>query len=243
MHEQQPLTNMKNKNMPNKILTLLTVSLLSFIVIACNKPAEDPKAVANKYWQLLQAGNIAEAEKLVSTNSKRVFTEHTNRIGKEDKLENGEAKTTVSTSITRTDPNSNHSQTQTFNTVLVLEQGQWKVDIEQTHIPLSATEKEQQLKQLSDELSKSMKENVESIDEAMSHGMQMLNEALQDGSQEMGESLLQMMNELNSTMQESIEKLKQRREKQLQEQQKKQPEQTPQPNAPEPDPAKGEGMI
>jgi len=243
MHEQQPLANMKNKIMTNKLLTLATVTLLSFTVIACNKPAEDPKAVADKYWQLLQAGNTAEAEKLVSTNSKRAFADHTNRIGAADKLESGETKAIVSTSITRTDPNTNYSQTQTFNTVLVLEQGQWKVDVEQSHIPLSATEKEQQLKQLSDELSKSMKENMESIDEAMSHGMQMLNEALQDGSQEMGESLLEMMNELNSSMQESIEKMKQRREQQLQEQQQMQPEQAPQPKAPEPDPAKGEGMI
>ena len=216
--------------------------LLSFSLFACNQSAEDPKAVAEKYWQLLQAGNTTEAEKLVSTNSKRVFANHTNRIGAMDRLENGEAKTIVSTSITHTDPDSNYIQTQTFNTALVLEQGHWKVDVEQTHIPLSATEKEQQLQQLSGELSKSMKENMESIDEAMSHGMQMLNEALQDGSQEMGESLLEMMNELNSTMQESIEKMKQRREKQLQDQQQK-PEQPPQPIKPPPDPAQGEGMI
>jgi flagellar biosynthesis/type III secretory pathway protein FliH len=229
--------------MTNKILTLVTVSLLSLTVIACNKPAEDPKAVADKYWQLLQAGNTAEAEKLVTTNSKRVFADHTNRINAMDNLENGEAKTIVNTSITRTDPNSNYSQKQTFNTVLVLEQGQWKVDVEQTHIPLSTTEKEQKLQQLSDELSKSMKQNVESIDEAMNHGIQMLNEALQDGSQEMGESLLEMMNELNNTMHQSIDKLKQRREQQLQEQQQKKPEQPQQPNKPEPNPAKGEGMI
>lgn len=227
--------------MTNKLLTLATISLLSFSVIACNQPAEDPKTVADKYWQLLQAGNTAEAEKLVASNSKRNFADHTNRIGATDRLENGAAKTIVSTSITRTDPSSNYSQTQTFNTVLVLEQGQWKVDVDQSRIPLSATEKEQQLEQLSDELSQSMKENMESIDEAMSHGMQMLNEAMQEGSQEMGESLLEMMNELNSTMQESIEKMKQRREKQQeQEQDSQQPQPAPQA---EPDPREGEGMI
>lgn len=233
---------MNNKAMTNRLLTLIAIPLLCFTVIACNQSAEDPKTVADKYWQLLQAGNTAEAEKLVSTNSKRNFANHTNRIGTMDTLENAEARATVSTSITRTDPNTNYSQTQTFDTVLVLEQGQWKVDVDQSLIPLSATEKEQQLKQLSDELSQSMKQNMESIDEAMSHGMQMLNEALQEGSQEMGESLLEMMNDLNRSMQESIDKMKQRREQQLQQQQPEQ-KQSPQQSPPQPDPREGEGMI
>jgi hypothetical protein len=239
--QQQPLAKRKNI-MINKLLTLATVSLLSFSVIACKQPAEDPKAVSDKYWQLLQAGNTAEAEKLVSTSSKRNFASHTNRIEQVDTLESGEAKTTVRTSITRISPDKQYRQTQTFDTVLVLEQGQWKVDVDQSPMPLSATEKEQELQKLSKELSESMKENIESIDEAVSHGMQMLNEAMQEGSQEMGESLLNMMNELNSTMQESIDKMKQRREQQLKEQQEQQQPQQP-AQKPEPDPREGEGMI
>lgn len=215
--------------------------LLSFSLIACNQPAEDPKAVADKYWQYLQNGNISEAEKLVSTNSGHLFSEHTNRVADIAQLENGEAKTIVNTTITTISPGSNYKHIQNFDTVLVLQQGQWKVDVSQSKIPASLSAKEEELRQLKDKLAESMQENIESIDETMSQGMQMLNEALREGSEEMGNSLLNMMNELNSTMQESIDKMKQRRQQQLQEQQqqpKPQPETTP-----EPDPNKGEGMI
>lgn len=216
----------------------LAFFLLSFTLLACNKPAEDPKAVADKYWQLIQSGNIAEAEKLVSINSKGVLEQHSIRTDSSDQLKNSEAKTIVSTTITTVNPDNNYSDIRTFDTVLVLEQGQWKVDVEQSQIPPSASEKEQQLQQLSDELSESMKQNMESIDDAMSEGMQLLNEAMREGSQEMGESLLNLMNELNNSMQESIEKMKERREQQLQQQQDQQPPQPPQTN-----PHEGEGMI
>jgi flagellar biosynthesis/type III secretory pathway protein FliH len=213
--------------------------LLSFSLFACNQPAQDPKSVADKYWQFLQQGNTSEAEKLVSTNSRPYFTEHSNRIDSSAQLENGEAKTFVSTTITTVNPGTNYKHTQTFDTVLVLEQGKWKVDIKQSPIPPALSEKEAQLHQMADKLSDSMQQDIKAIDETMSEGMKMLNEALHEGSEEMGNSLLNMMNELNRTMQQSIDKMKQRREQQLQEQKPEQPQQ----KKPEPDPVKGEGMI
>ena len=219
-----------------KILTLLL--LLSISLAACTQTDNDPAIVANKYWQHLQAGNLAEAEKLVSSESRQALSAHSERMASISKLDNGEAKTIVNTTITTIDPEHNVSHTQTFNTVLVLQHGQWKVDANQSQLPPPLTTKEEELKKLTEELSDSMQENIESIDEAMTQGMEMLNEALHEGSKEMGESMLQMMDELNSTMRESIEKMKQRRQQQLQEQQQQeQPQQT------QPDPSQGEGMI
>jgi flagellar biosynthesis/type III secretory pathway protein FliH len=226
--------------MKNYTLILL---LLSFSLFACKQPAEDPKSVADKYWQYLQQGNVSEAEKLVSTNTRHIFSEHSNRVDSAAQLENGEAKTFVSTTITTINPGTNFRHTQTFDTVLVLEQGQWKVDVNQSKIPPALSTREEELHQLKDKLAESMQENIESIDETMNQGMQMLNETLQEGSEEMGNSLLNLMNDLNKTMQESIEKMKQRRERQLQEQQQQQPEPPQQPKKPELDPAQGEGMI
>jgi hypothetical protein len=211
--------------------------LLSFTLSACTQPAEDPKTVADKYWQYMQTGNISEAEKLVSTNSSLALQKHSNRMNANAKINSGEATTIINTTITTIDLNNNYHHTQTFNTVLVLQQGQWKVDANQSQIPAAPSTKEKELQQLSEELSKSMQENIESMDDAMNQGMQMLDEALRDGSKEMGDSLLHLMNELNTTMQESIDKMKQRREKQRQEQQ--QPPQSPS----QPDPQRGEGMI
>jgi len=219
--------------MPNiKYIFLLTTSIL--FVSACTQPAEDPKTIADKYWQYIQAGNTIEAEKLISTNGQQALQEHSKRMNANTQVNSGEATTIVSTTITTLDPGSNYRHTETFNTVLVLQQGQWKVDAGRSQMPPAPDEKEKQMKKLADELSQSMQKNVESMDDAVNQGMQLLNEALRDGSKEMGDSLLHLMNELNATMQESIDKMKQRREQQKQEKQQQQSS---------PDPRQGEGMI
>jgi hypothetical protein len=220
---------------------LFSIALSALALSACNQQADDPKAVADKYWLNMQAGNLAEAEKLVTTDSRPVLSAQAKRMSSITSVDNGEAKTIVTTTITTTKPDSDYRYSETFDTVLVLQQGQWKVDLNNTKVPPSPTDREEELQQLKQELSESMKENVESMDEAMTQGMEMLNEALQEGSKEMGDSLLEMMNELNRTMNESIEKMKQRREQQLQ-QENQTPQEMPE-STPQPDPAQGEGMI
>ena len=210
------------------------ILLLSLTLAACIPAADDPKTVADKYWQYLQTGNTTEAKKLLSTNSHQAFSEHSSRINSNTQLENSEAKTLVTTTLTTFNPATSQSHTETFDTVLVLQQGQWKIDIKQSQIPPPPSAQEEKVQQLTEDLSESMQENIESIDDAMSEGMQTLNEALRDGSKEMGDSLLHLMNELNHTMQKSIDKMKERREQQKQEQE---------PSQPEPDPRQGEGMI
>lgn len=220
--------------------TLLLLALASnFLLTACTQPAEDPKSVADNYWRLLQNGKVTEAEKLVSTDSLRSAPQHNQRVTHNTQLKNGEARTIVSTTITTINPVNHYSHTETFNTVLVLQQGQWKVDAEQSQIPVAPSAKEEEMQQLAEELTESMQDNIDSIDEAMSEGMQLLNETLREGSKEMGDSLLHLMNELNSSMDESIKKMKERREKQLQ-QQTQPPTQSPQA---QPNPRQGEGMI
>jgi len=207
------------------------IVVCSLFLYACMQPAKDPKAIADKYWQHLQSGNTSEAKKLISTNSKRAFANHNNRIASITQLDNSDAKTFVSTTITTINPETQFSYTETFNTVLVLEQGEWRVDVNESQIPPALSAPEEEMQQLAEELSESMQDNIESIDEAMNQGMQLLNDALRDGSKEMGDSLLDMMNELNSRMHESIDKMKERRERQAQ------------PPQNQPDPDKGEGMI
>ncbi len=213
------------------ILKSSIIIISGLFLYACTQPAEDPKLIADKYWQHLQNGNISEAEKLISTNSKRAFTIHNKRIASIAKLNNSDAKTIVSTTITTINPKTQFSYTNTFNTVLILQQGKWRVDVNESQIPPALSAPEEELQQLAEELSESMQGNIESIDEAMNEGMQLLNEALRDGSKEMGDSLLYMMNELNEKMHESIDKMKERRQRQAQ------------PSQKQPDPKQGEGMI
>lgn len=183
--------------------------LFSFILFACSQPASDPKTVADKYWQNLQVGNTVEAEKHVSLNSRFTFSDTKGSSETITQVSTSGAETTVSTTVTTLGPD-NKARTQSFDTMLVLENGQWKVDVDRSQIPPLP---------LTDELTESMQENIESIDETMTEGMQMLNDALREGSKEMGDSLMNLLNELNSSMRESIDKLKQRRQQEESEQQ------------------------
>ena len=199
---------------------------------------ETPQAVADKYWQRVLSNQTQEAQKLVTINSQQNLDQHRNRVHNNTIINNGVAKTFVSTTITTINPdNSQHSET--FNTTLLLENGEWKVDISQSIIPPEPVSKKEEIKKLAEELSDSMQENIESIDEAMTQGMDMLNDALQVGSKEMSQSLLHLMKEFNTSMKDSIDKMKQRRQQQR-------PQNTPPApdhNTNTPDPQKGEGMI
>ena len=83
----------------------------------------------------MQTGNITEAEKLVTINSRHALPALSERMPAIAQLDNGEARTIVSTTITTINPNTDYRQTETFDTVLVLQQGQWKVDLNNTRIP------------------------------------------------------------------------------------------------------------
>ena len=210
--------------------------LLSITLSACLPINDDPKTVADKYWQSIQAGNLKQAEKHVSVIDQQRLVQHSNHITADSLLQNKQAQTIVNTTIITTNPSTQQVHTQNFDTVMVMQDGQWKIDLERTDIPPPPTVRQQEMEQLAEELNQSMQENMESLDEAFEQGMQVFNEALEEGSKEMGSSLLQMMNELNANMKESIEKLKQRRmQQQQQNQQQKQPA--------SPDPDKGEGRI
>ena len=222
--------------MLNKPYSIIFVAVNVLLLSACTQPAENPKVIAEKYWQNLQTGNVSEAEKLTSLNSRLAFAQHRNFIDRNTQVSNNDVKTIVNTSITKFDSQNNKTYTENIETVLVLEQGRWKVDAEQSQLPPPTVARKEQLQQLAEELSESMQENIDSIDESMDQGMEMLNNALQEGSNEMSQSLLNLMNELNNTMQKSIDKMKQRR-------QQHDKEQNNHPTQTKPDPRQGEGMI
>jgi hypothetical protein len=100
---------------------------------------------------------------------------------------------------------------ETFDTVMTIEDGQWKVDAERTIIPRPAPS-DRELEELKDQLSDSMEENLESVEEAMNEGLKLLDEALREGSKDMGESMLKGMEEMNRALRESIEDMQKRRE-------------------------------
>ncbi len=213
--------------MKKHYLWLMATTLL---ISACAKPAEDPTAVANKYWKLIQSGNTKAAERLVATKSRQAFESSIKNLKSVQHFELKNSRTSITTIL---NPSSvNPALNQPFNTILVLEQGQWKIDATQTQMPPDRAAEKQLQQKRADDFSKSMRNNLDSINESMHEGIQLLNEALRDGSKDMSNSLLKGMQELNRSMKKSIEQLKRR----------KQQDQQPSPPT-SPGSTNGEGMI
>jgi DNA anti-recombination protein RmuC len=213
-----------------KILLLAIASAL--FLSACIEKTDSPRQVSEKYWQALKDGDHETARKLVSRNSQNDLDAYL-ELNTDQRLPLGEInlgteQTTVTTIIHPLDSSTGIQHE--LETVLVFEDGQWRIDAERTQPPAVIKTDDEELDKLAQQLSESMQENLDTMDDAVNEGVQMLNETLEDGSKEMGESLLRLMNDLNDSMRESIDKMKQRRDKQKKEQI-------------QPDPEQGEGMI
>jgi hypothetical protein len=192
-------------------LLFIVVPLLT--LAGCLQAAEDPRDVANQYWQALKNGDTEAARSLVSSNSQQAFDNYL-AAPADEKTAIGEVNlgTQQTTVITIIYPEGGAPDDfKTFDTVMVLEDGQWKIDVERTIIPRPAPS-DRELEQLKDQLSESMEKNLESVEEAMNEGLKLLDEALREGSKDMGESMLKGMEEMNRALRESIEEMQKRRE-------------------------------
>jgi len=195
------------------LLTLVPLLTLT----GCLQAAEDPREVANQYWQALKSGDTETARSLVSSNSQQAFDNYV-AAPADEKTDIGEINlgTEQTTVITIIYPEGGAPDDfETFDTVMVIEDGQWKVDAERTIIPRPAPS-DRELEQLKDQLSESMEENIESVEEAMNEGLKLLDEALREGSKDMGESMLKGMEEMNRVLRESIEEMQKQREQKQQ---------------------------
>jgi hypothetical protein len=191
----------------------LPTLLLPIFLSACLHQADDPREVATRYWQALQSGDGATARSLVSTGSRQAFDEYL-ALPDDRKTAIGEVNlgTEQTTVITIVYPEGGAPDDfDTFDTVLVMEDGEWKIDAGRTIVPRPAPT-DRELDELADQLSESMQDSVDSLEEAMNEGLRLLDEAMREGSRDMGESMLKGMEEMNRALRESIEEMQRRRE-------------------------------
>ena len=192
----------------------LWLILSTLFITACNQPADDPEVIAKRYWYLIQTGDYQAAEQMVSKNTRNDFQQDVQQMRTIEQVELDNSQTNIRTTL---NPSAQHpALDQPFSTVLILEEGKWKIDAAQTQVPPDRSLAEKQRQKRADEFSKSMQKNLDSIDETMRDGLKQLNDALHTGSKDMGDSLLKAMKELNESMQESIDKMKQRKNSQKQ---------------------------
>lgn len=219
-------------------IKLLSALAITFLVSACIEATDTPKQVAQKYWDALQKGDHITVRQHASKASQEDL-DHYLALPPDQRTTTHEVILGFEYTVVDTIINPNASPTDeqhTIETMLVLEDGKWKVDASRTQIPPPRISTEKELGELADQLSESMKDNIDSMDDALTEGMEMLNEALRDGSKEMGESMLKLMQELNESMKNSVDQMKQRNQQQNTDQL---PDTQPTP----PDPNLGEGVI
>ncbi len=179
--------------------------------------ADDPRTVAEQYWQSLKNGDTIIARTMVSKSTQQAYDDYLT-LPPDERIAIGEIslgaeQTTINTMLY---PDStNKEDHRAFDTVLVMEDGQWKIDASQTYMP-RPTPSDRELNELANELTESMQDNIDSIEEAMKEGLNMMDKALREGSRDLGESMLKGMEEMNRALQESINNLQQRREQQEQ---------------------------
>ncbi len=213
--------------------TSLLIALPLLALSACSQ-ADNPKDVADKYWQALRAGDIETARSLISAESRqafRTFVESPENLNAVGEVDLGAQSTRV---VTVLYPKRTTDDYRAFDTLLVLENGKWKIDAEHTLVPPTGAAAASDADQTPEQLSESMQETIDSMEKSMSDGLQLLNESAREGSREMGKSLLKGMQELNRSMRESIERLRERRDRES-------PVQAP--HAPAPPATDGQGTI
>ena len=204
---------------------LLIAATALFLVSGCLQ-AQDPKDVAQQYWQAMQAGDTTTARTLVSADTQAEFDDYA-KLPDENKIPLNAVALTDSRTVVTTIVNTNNTSKQ-FETVLVMQNGQWLVDASETRIPSPPTDVEKRLNEMADKFSSSAEKNLEHLEDSLGEGMQLLDEIMREGSKEMSESFNKGMKEFNESLNEAIEKLKQKRQ---------------QKQTPPAQPGEGEGMI
>ena len=186
--------------------------LLSLSLISCTDTADTPTQVADKYWQAINRGDTQSAKLLISSNSQDKFNEHIESVNAIS-MKNFVVDDVRTTATTIINPEAATPGDEIiFETRLVLEDGQWKIDLKNTQVPKPPV-KETNPNSITEDLSKSIQKNVESIEDAMGEGLNMLNDVLREGSEEMNKSMLEAMKDLNNKMKKSIENMKEQRQK------------------------------
>ena len=203
------------------------IAILASLLLGACMQASDPKTVAQQYWQAMQTGDTATARTLVSADTQTSFDNYIAQP-KENKIELNAVALTDSYATVTTIVNSGNTSKQ-FDTVLVLRNGQWVVDADQTIIPGPPTDAEKRMSEMADKLSDTASKSVEQLQQSLDEGMKMLDELMKEGSKEMSESFNKGMQELNDSLNEALEKLRQRRQQQQQ--------------SPEPAQTDSEGLI
>jgi len=158
------------------------------LALACGAPADSPEQVSERFWEALRTGDTAAARTCATASSAlRVDTVLGERRIEEVQLGEtlaSERSAIVRTSlVTATEAGRQHSN---FDTHLVRESDEWKVDVEATEREMTAAIFAASLRQ---------------IGEALGQGVEEFSDALEKSAEEMKQAIREALEELEAELQ------------------------------------------
>lgn len=192
--------------------TLLVLSA-TLLLAACNLEAEEPKTVAQRYWQAMVDKDYETARSLVSSDSQQGFDIHREAVNSPEALQQVALDDQRVTVVTTINPDPRKAwRDRPFETVMKYEQGAWKIDLQKTRLPVPTSELERKMEDMANDMDGAVEDNLRTMEEVLEEGMKLFDESVEQGSKEMSNSFSRAMKKMQETMRESIEKMKQRRE-------------------------------
>ena len=165
----------------------LAVAAAFTLLLACGAPALSPQEVSERFWEALRTGDLATAEACATAASAARVDSIGDRGIEEVRLGDtlsGERSAIVRTSlVTATEAGRQHSD---FDTHLIRESDEWKVDVRATEREMTAAIFAAGLRQLG---------------ETLGEGVQEFSEALEESAQEMQRAIREALEELQAEMQ------------------------------------------
>ncbi|MDH5710056.1 MAG: hypothetical protein OEZ15_00110 [Gammaproteobacteria bacterium] len=180
--------------------------ILIFVISStgCQQQFDQPVNITEKYWRALNNADddtvrhLTSSTTIESLNHYRSLPDHEKASLKN--LSFDKHHVSITTTVNSAE------QKRTFETILVLENGEWKIDATRTFeaaLPTPAHNNNQ-----SDSLDKSL----DDMDKSLKEGADMLNQFMQEGSREMSESLRKGVDQMNDALRDALDKMKQQRQ-------------------------------
>jgi hypothetical protein len=158
------------------------------LALACGVPGASPQQVTERFWEALREGDVEAARGYASAASAARLDE----MGRARQIEAvllGEVLTGENSAIVRTSLTTSlddHPIQTSFDTHLVREAGEWRVDVAATERELTSAIFASSLKQ---------------IGEAVGQGVQDFSEALEESTEEVKQAIREALEELERELQ------------------------------------------
>ena len=187
--------------------------LASAVALGACSEIEQPKNIAEQYWQAMIDNDLETARALVSTASQDAFDIHAQAVNSPDALSQVALDDQRIVVVTTINPDVDKPwRDRPFETVMVLEDGEWRIDLNATELSPAPTELERQLEDMTNDMNGTLEKNLDTMEQLLEEGADLLDESIEQGSREMSQTFQDAMRKMQESIRDSIEQMKQRRE-------------------------------